>query len=80
MAWIDIFTGLYGVIGIQAALAERARSGRGQQVDLALFDCALGVLANQAANHLLGGVEPVRWEMPIRTSCPIRSFRRGTAI
>lgn len=60
VAWIDIFTGLYGVIGIQAALAERARSGRGQQVDLALFDCALGVLANQAANHLLGGVEPSR--------------------
>ncbi|TGN67702.1 CoA transferase [Paracoccus liaowanqingii] len=60
VAWIDIFTGLYGVIGIQAALAERARSGRGQQVDLALYDCALGVLANQAANHLLGGVEPAR--------------------
>ena len=60
VAWIDIFTGLYGVIGIQAALAERARSGRGQQVDLALFDCAVGVLANQAANHLLGGVEPAR--------------------
>ncbi|WP_265499783.1 CaiB/BaiF CoA transferase family protein [Paracoccus beibuensis] len=60
VAWIDIFTGLYGVIGIQAALAERARSGQGQHVDLALFDCALGVLANQAANHLLGGVEPSR--------------------
>ncbi|MFC0199167.1 CaiB/BaiF CoA transferase family protein [Paracoccus rhizosphaerae] len=60
VAWIDIFTGLYGVIGIQAALAERARSGQGQQVDLALFDCALGVLANQAANHLLGGTEPTR--------------------
>lgn len=60
VAWIDIFTGLYGVIGIQAALAERARSGRGQQVDLALFDCALGVLANQGANLLLGGLEPAR--------------------
>lgn len=60
VAWIDVFTGLYGVIGIQAALAERARSGQGQLVDLALFDCALGVLANQAANHLLGGIEPRR--------------------
>ena len=60
VAWIDVFTGLYGVIGIQAALAERERSGRGQFVDLALFDCALGVLANQAANHLLGGLEPRR--------------------
>lgn len=60
VAWIDVFTGLYGVIGIQAALAERDRSGQGQHVDLALFDCGLGVLANQAANYLLGGMEPRR--------------------
>ena len=38
VAWIDIFTGLYGVIGIQAALGERARSGKGQHVDLSLLD------------------------------------------
>lgn len=60
VAWIDIFTGLYGVIGIQAALAERARSGLGQQVDLALFDVGVGVLANQAMNWLAGGVLPRR--------------------
>ena len=60
VAWIDIFTGLYGVIGIQAALAERARSGRGQQVDLSLMDCGVAVLANQAANYLLGGAVPHR--------------------
>ena len=60
VAWIDIFTGLYGVIGVQAALAERARSGRGQQVDMSLLDCGGGVLANQAMNHLLGGMVPHR--------------------
>ena len=60
VAWIDIFTGLYGVIGVQAALAERERSGRGQHLDLSLLDCGVGVLANQAANHLLGGAEPRR--------------------
>ncbi|WP_116134665.1 CaiB/BaiF CoA-transferase family protein [Tropicimonas sp. IMCC34043] len=60
VAWIDIFTGLYGVIAVQAALAERARSGRGQHLDLALFDCGVGVLANQAANYLLGGIVPTR--------------------
>lgn len=60
VAWIDIFTGLYGVIGVQAALAERARSGKGQQVDLALLDSGVGVLANQAANHLLGDLVPTR--------------------
>ncbi|MEC7140684.1 MAG: CoA transferase, partial [Pseudomonadota bacterium] len=38
VAFADIFTGLYGVIGVQAALAERQRTGRGQHIDLALFD------------------------------------------
>lgn len=60
VAWIDIFTGLYGVIGIQAALAERERSGLGQHVDLSLLDCGVGVLANQATNYLLGGTVPKR--------------------
>ncbi|MGI3164097.1 CaiB/BaiF CoA transferase family protein [Pseudooceanicola sp. 200-1SW] len=60
VAWIDIFTGLYGVIGVQAALAERARSGKGQHVDLSLLDAGVGVLANQAMNFLLGGQVPHR--------------------
>lgn len=60
VAWIDIFTGLYGVIGIQAALAERTRSGLGQQIDLSLLDCGVGVLANQATNFLLGDASPTR--------------------
>lgn len=60
VAWVDVLTGLYGVIGIQAALAERARSGQGQQVDLSLMDCGVGALANQASAHLLAGAMPSR--------------------
>ncbi|MBB1498437.1 CaiB/BaiF CoA-transferase family protein [Paracoccus sp. MC1862] len=60
VAWIDIFTGLYGVIGIQAALAERERSGKGQRVDLSLLDTGVAVLANQAMNQMIGGVTPRR--------------------
>ncbi|MCO6186786.1 CaiB/BaiF CoA-transferase family protein [Rhizobium sp. L1K21] len=60
VAWIDIFTGLYGVIGIQAALAEREKSGRGQQVDLSLLDTGVAVLANQAMNYLVSGNSPTR--------------------
>ncbi|MEJ5219965.1 CaiB/BaiF CoA-transferase family protein [Cognatishimia sp. D5M38] len=60
VAWIDVFTGLYGVIGIQAALQERVVSGLGQHVDLSLFDTGLAVLANQASAHLLGGASPKR--------------------
>lgn len=60
VAWIDIFTGLYGVIAVQAALAERAHSGLGQHLDLSLLDCGVAVLANQATNYLLGGQVPHR--------------------
>ncbi|MGN7870189.1 CaiB/BaiF CoA transferase family protein [Paracoccus sp. 22332] len=60
VAWIDIFTGLYGVIAVQAALAERTRSGQGQHLDLSLMDCGVAVLANQATNFLLGGTVPHR--------------------
>lgn len=60
VAWIDIFTGLYGTISVQAALAERARSGLGQHLDLSLLDTGVAVLANQATNFMLGGVVPTR--------------------
>lgn len=60
VAYADILTGLYAVIGIQAALAERARTGRGAQIDLALFDVMTGTLANQAMNYLASGIAPTR--------------------
>ncbi|PYE80620.1 CaiB/BaiF CoA transferase family protein [Pseudoroseicyclus aestuarii] len=60
VAWIDIFTGLYGTIAVQAALAERAKTGQGQQIDLSLLDCGVAVLANQATNWLIGGELPRR--------------------
>ncbi len=60
VAFADIFTGLYGVIGVQAALAQRERTGRGQHVDMALFDSMTGVLANQALNFLVSGKSPRR--------------------
>ena len=60
VAYADVMAGLYAVIGIQAALAARARTGRGQQVDLALLDTQVAVLANQAANYLVSGQPPKR--------------------
>ena len=50
VAVTDIFTGLYATIGIMGALAHRDRTGEGQQVDLALLDVQVAVLANQAMN------------------------------
>jgi crotonobetainyl-CoA:carnitine CoA-transferase CaiB-like acyl-CoA transferase len=60
VAYADILTGLYAVIGIQAALAERARTGRGAHVDMALFDVMVGTLANQAMNYLVAATAPLR--------------------
>lgn len=60
VAFADIFTGLYSVIAIQAALVQRERTGQGQHIDMALFDCATGVLANQAMNYLVTGIAPRR--------------------
>ena len=60
VAFADIFTGLWAVIGIQAALAHRQRTGRGQHLDLSLLDSMVGVLANQALNYLVSGTSPTR--------------------
>jgi crotonobetainyl-CoA:carnitine CoA-transferase CaiB-like acyl-CoA transferase len=58
VALLDVITGLYAAIGIQAALVERERTGRGRHVEVALFDASVAALVNQAANHLLGGAVP----------------------
>ncbi len=60
VAFADIFAGLYGVIGIQAALAQRQTTGMGQHLDIALLDCMVGVLANQNLNYLVSGQVPGR--------------------
>jgi len=60
VAFADIFTGVYGVIGIQAALRQRDLTGEGAHVDMALLDTQVSVLANQALNYLVSGKAPRR--------------------
>lgn len=60
VAFGDIFAGLHGAIAIQAALLQRQRTGRGQHIDIALLDCMVGVLGNQAMNYLMSGRSPTR--------------------
>ncbi|MHC1548413.1 CaiB/BaiF CoA transferase family protein [Phyllobacterium sp. K27] len=60
LAVADVFTGLYSVIAIQAALAHAAKTGQGQMVDMALFDVQSAVMANQAMNYLATGKSPNR--------------------
>lgn len=60
VAFADIFTGLYGTVGILAALRRRDETGRGAHVDMALLDTQVSVLANQAMNYLASGKVPHR--------------------
>jgi len=60
VAITDIFTGVYSVTGILAALHQRERTGRGQHVDMSLLDVAVAVTANQALNYLTTGIAPER--------------------
>jgi len=60
VAFADLFAGLHGVVAIQAALLQRAQTGRGQRIDIALLDSMVGMLANQAMNYLVSGQVPSR--------------------
>ncbi|MBX3574122.1 MAG: CoA transferase [Mesorhizobium sp.] len=56
----DIFTGLYSVIAIQAALRHAEATGEGQHIDMALYDTQISVLGNQNLNYLVSGTAPVQ--------------------
>ncbi|MBV9784202.1 MAG: CoA transferase [Acidisphaera sp.] len=56
----DLFAGLYGCIGILAALRHRDATGHGQQVDIGMLDTHVAWLANQGMNYLATGENPPR--------------------
>ncbi|MEC5424180.1 CoA transferase [Virgibacillus sp. C22-A2] len=58
VAITDILTGLYACIGIQGALLERTVSGKGQKLDISLYDTAVSSLVNIGSNYLMSGKIP----------------------
>jgi crotonobetainyl-CoA:carnitine CoA-transferase CaiB-like acyl-CoA transferase len=72
---IDIFTGMYATIAICAALAARAETGLGQQLDIALFDASLALLANQGMSYLATGASPGRIGNAHPSIVPYQVFR-----
>ena len=56
----DLFAGLYGCIGILAALRHREKTGEGQQIDIGMLDAHVAWLANQGMNYLATGENPAR--------------------
>ena len=75
VAYADLFTGLYSTVAILAALREHDRTGRGAHIDMALLDCQVGVLANQALNWMVSGQVPHRMGNGHANLVPYQAFR-----
>ncbi|MDO8719060.1 MAG: CaiB/BaiF CoA-transferase family protein [Polaromonas sp.] len=60
VAVADLMTGMYATVGILAALRHAERTGEGQQVDMALLDTQVAMLANLGSNYLVSGKAPQR--------------------
>src|SRR5215470_3851980 len=75
IAIADMTTGIYASLGILAALFARERTGRGEFLDLALFDSQLTWLANIGSSYLNAGVSPQRWGNAHPNIVPYEVFR-----
>ncbi len=75
---VDLATGMYSTIAILMALHERARSGRGQYLDMTLHDCGMALLHPQAANYFLNGKRPSPPGNAHPNICPYDKFPTAT--
>ncbi|MBI3452459.1 MAG: CoA transferase [Rhodospirillales bacterium] len=75
---VDLGTGLNAAIGILLALHERNRSGKGQAVDVSLYDSAIALLHPQAANYLMSGKPPQRTGNAHPNISPYDCYATGT--
>jgi formyl-CoA transferase len=75
---VDLATGMYSVIAILMALAERGRSGKGQYCDMTLHDCGMALLHPQAANFFLNGKRPMPMGNPHPNLAPYEKYRTKT--
>jgi crotonobetainyl-CoA:carnitine CoA-transferase CaiB-like acyl-CoA transferase len=74
VAFADVFTGVYAVSAILAALRGRESTGGGCHIDMALLDVQVAVLANQAMNYLIGGTVPHRMGNAHPNIAPYQTF------
>ncbi len=75
---VDLATGLFSAVGILMALHERAHSGRGQFLDMTLYDCGMALLHPQAANFFLNGRRPVPLGNPHPNIAPYEKYPTRT--
>jgi crotonobetainyl-CoA:carnitine CoA-transferase CaiB-like acyl-CoA transferase len=77
IAIADLTCGMYAAMGILAALFARERTGRGEFLDMALFDAQLTWLANVGSNYLNANALPQRWGNAHPSIVPYQMFRAG---
>jgi crotonobetainyl-CoA:carnitine CoA-transferase CaiB-like acyl-CoA transferase len=77
IAIADMTCGMYSTMGILAALYTREKTGRGQFLDMALFDSQLTWLANIGSSYLNAKVPPKRWGNAHPSIVPYEVFRGG---
>lgn len=79
IAIADMTTGMYSAMGILGALYARERSGKGEYLDMALFDSQLTWLANVGSSYLNAGVSPQRLGNAHPNIVPYQLFRGSDA-
>lgn len=77
VAIVDLCTGQYAAMCILAALHARGRTGRGQRLDLSLYNTSLSMLINVASNYLIAGTRPGRYGNGHPNIVPYRDYVCG---
>lgn len=75
VALVDMITALYTVQAIMAALLAKGKDGRGQRLDLSMFDCEVSTLTYMAANYFVTGDSPQRIGSKHPTIVPYQTFK-----
>lgn len=77
MAVTDICAGMYGVIGILAALRTREETGRGQYIDVSMLDGSVSWMTYAAGNYFATGVNPPKMGSAHPSIAPYQAFPTG---
>lgn len=71
----DITAGLFTAIGINAALYDRQKTGKGMQIDVSMLDCQIAILENAIARYLSKGEIPKPMGSRHPSIAPFEAFK-----
>ena len=75
VAITDIITALFAQGAIANALYHREKTGRGQKIDLSLFESQVATLFNLSSSYLISGEVPERWGLAHASIVPYQGFK-----